>query len=368
MSDSPSVSIVTILHDWSQFYKLFNYHWETLDYPKDKLEWIIIDDSKEDHSEHIPIHENILYIRICSSEYLEKIEFKDDKEEKIIWNFFNKAGILPNGFKRDYAVGLTSNDYIFHLDFDTVYNPKVIKRKLDFLKRNKIECTYCKSMLAYDIYGKQLYKVDNNAIGYESTLFHTKEYWNKGGFKWEDINSEAFSFYYGKGLDRPMDNYYDTIKLLSIHNYNLYKPIKITLENIEIKIPEIVNTLNVDSHPVQGILCDIFNNQTIEVLGIDSEIMDIIKSNGWNMENIKIDGKVREKNLIKEIKGFNKNFNLCFINTKNPIWSIFKKCKFDCIVLESDKDREQMDGILKQNNYLFFENIYIHSEYLKNTN
>ena len=35
-------------------------------------------------------------------------------------------------------------------------------------------------MLAYDIYGKQLYKVDNNAIGYESTLFHTKEYWNKG--------------------------------------------------------------------------------------------------------------------------------------------------------------------------------------------
>ena len=96
--------------------------------------------------------------------------------------------------------------------------------------------------------------------------------------------------------------------------------------------------------------------------------MDIIKSNGWNMENIKIDGKVREKNLIKEIKGFNKNFNLCFINTKNPIWSIFKKCKFDCIVLESDKDREQMDGILKQNNYLFFENIYIHSEYLKNTN
>ena len=368
MSDYPSGSIVTILHDWSQFYKLFNYHWETLDYPKEKLEWIIIDDSKEDHSGDIPIDENILYINIESSEYLDKIEFKEDKEDKKLWNFFNKSGLLPNGFKRDYAVGLTSNDYIFHLDFDTIYNPKVIKRKLDFLKKNKVDCTYCKSMLAYDIYGKHLYKVDNNAIGYESTLFHTKSYWDKGGFKWGDIKSEAFSFYYGKGLDRPMDNYYDTIKLLSIHNYNLYKPIKITLENMKINIPEIVNNLNVDTHPVQGILFDIFHNKEINVLGLDSEIMDIIKSKGWDMENIKTNGKVREKNLIKEIKGLNKTFNLCFINTKNPIWSIFKKINFDCVVLESSKDREQMDEILKKNNYLLFENIYINSEYLKNDN
>lgn len=362
-----SVSIVTVLHDWSQFYKLFDYHWNNIDYPKENLEWIIIDDSKNDHSEHIPIHENILYIRLESKDFLDKIEFKNDEDKKI-WNFFNKAGILTNGFKRDYAVGLTSNDYIFHLDFDTVYNPKVIKRKLEFLKKNKVECTYCKAMLAYDIYGKELYKLDNKAVGYESTLFHTKEYWNKGGFKWEDIHSEAFSFYYGKGLDRPMDNYYDTIKLLSIHNYSNYKPVKITLENMNINIPDVVGELNVSTHPIQGILCDLFNEKEINVLGLDSEIMEIIKDKGWKMENIKNDGKVKEKNLIKKIKEFDKEFNLCFINTKNPIWSIFKKCKFSCVVLESTKDREQMDSILKQNDYLFFENIYIHSEYLKLNN
>ena len=32
-----SVSIVTILHDWSQFYKLFDYHWNNIDYPKEKF-------------------------------------------------------------------------------------------------------------------------------------------------------------------------------------------------------------------------------------------------------------------------------------------------------------------------------------------
>ena len=55
---------------------------------------------------------------------------------------------------RDYAVGLSSNDYILHVDFDTIYAPKTIKKKLKFLKDNKLECVYCKNMLAYDIYGR----------------------------------------------------------------------------------------------------------------------------------------------------------------------------------------------------------------------
>ena len=59
MSDLPTVSIITILHDWNEFYKLIDYHWNNLDYPKNKLEWIIIDDSKENHIDYIPNEENI---------------------------------------------------------------------------------------------------------------------------------------------------------------------------------------------------------------------------------------------------------------------------------------------------------------------
>ena len=40
MSEQPNISLVTILHDNKEFYPLFQYHWETFDYPKDKLEWI----------------------------------------------------------------------------------------------------------------------------------------------------------------------------------------------------------------------------------------------------------------------------------------------------------------------------------------
>ena len=43
-------------------------------------------------------------------------------------------GTLTNGFKRDYAVGMTSHEYVFHLDIDTLYQPKAIQRKLRFLR------------------------------------------------------------------------------------------------------------------------------------------------------------------------------------------------------------------------------------------
>ena len=54
------------------------------------MEWIIVDTSLEDHSDLIPVNEHILYIKINSSDYLEKINFKFD-DEKVIWNYFEKT-------------------------------------------------------------------------------------------------------------------------------------------------------------------------------------------------------------------------------------------------------------------------------------
>ncbi len=363
VTDLPKISLITILHDNTELYPLFQYHWDTLDYPKDKLEWIIIDDSKEDHSNLIPIHENILYLRVTCEEYLDKINFPKD-EEKVIWNYFNKMKRLTNGFKRDYAVGLTSNEYIFHIDIDTIYQPNAIQRKLKFLKENRLECVYCKEMLCYDIYGKQLYKTENTVAGYESTLFHTKEFWKKGGFKWEDIISEAVSFYYNKGLERKMDNYYDTIKILSTYNINQYQPKKITIKNMNIKIPEIINTIKISGHPLKSDLGDLFYKQDINVLGINSQAFEHLKNDNWNIRNVDYDKKSKEKTLIKEIKELDMNFDLCIINTKFPIWNIFEKIQFKCIIIESEKNIEQMSSILEKKDYLNFNNLFIHKLYI----
>jgi hypothetical protein len=357
----PNVSIVTILRDWSQFHLLCKHHWETIDYPKDKLEWILIDDSREDHSENFPIDENILYIRVSPEEYLDKIEFpKDDK--KIISNYYKSVSELPNGFKRDYAVGLTSHDYIFHLDIDTLYQPKCIKRKLEFLKKHRLECVYCKSMLCYDLYGKKVYKTENKLHGYESTLFHTKSFWEKGGFKWSDIQNEAVSFYYNKGVDRHMENYYDTIKILSTHNMNQYQPKQVSIENLTIKIPEIVQSIKIDSHPLQYQLNNLFFETNIHVLGINSEIIKPLSKDSWNIQEIKTEKKIKEKHLIKQIKELSTDFNLCILNTKNPVWNVFDSYKFPYILLENEKNREQMHGILNEKGYQLFGAIYCLSE------
>ena len=50
-----------------------------------------------------------------------------------------------------------------------------------------------------------------------------------------------------KGLERNMDNFYDSIKLLSIHNINAFNPVKIELENVKIEIPDIVHHLDISN-------------------------------------------------------------------------------------------------------------------------
>ena len=362
VNKKPNVSIVTILNNSSDFLSLVQYHWDTLKYPKDKLEWILIDDSKESNQHLLPLHENIIYINLDSDFYLKDIKFKND-EKNYTQNYFQKMKKLPNGFKRDYGVGMTSNEYILHLDIDTLYRPNTIQRKLDFLLCNKLECVYCDSMLCYDIFGKQLYKTEQKN-GYESTLFHTKAFWRKGGFKWEDISDEALAFYFNKGVYRKMDNYFDTVKLLGLHNLNQYHPIKVSLENMDIKIPEIINTIQTE-HPIKYEIVDLFYGQEIDVLGINSDIINHMKDNNWNVYNTHYDKKEKEKKLIQRIKELNQTYDLCFINTKFPIWHIFEKCIFNCIIIESEKNREQMHSILEKNNYHLINNLYIHSSFLE---
>ena len=74
--------------------------------------------------------------------------------------------------------------------------------------------------------------------------------------------------------------------------------------------------------------------------------------------------KEKEKKLIQKIQELNQDFDVCFINTKFPIWNIFDKIKFKCIIDESEKNREQMNSILEKKDYISFNYIYIHKDYL----
>ena len=361
----PKVSIISVYHDWECFMPLLKHHMDTIDYPKDKLEWILVDDSKEPRYSDIPDDDNILYLHITADEYLQKIKFQKDTDGTL-QGYYLRTKQVPIGFKRDFGCGMASNDYIFHLEYDCIYQPNAVKRKIQYLQDKSIECVYCKSMLCYDLYGKKVYKTEDNSSGYMDTLAYTREFWERsGGFAWDNISDSGTSFYYNKGMDRMMSNYYDTIKLLSIHNMNKYKPVEITLENQEVTIPEIVSTIQSNKHPLEYQLQDIFFNETINVLGINSDIVTQLPNDKWDITNIKYEKNTKEKLLLKEIQEKEKNFSLCFINTSFPIWKIFDKIAFPCIVIESDKNREQMDSILQKKDNLFIHNVYIHKKFIE---
>jgi len=52
------------------------------------------------------------------------------------------------------------------------------------------------------------------------------------------------------------------------------------------------------------------------------------------------------------------------VNTKYPIWSVFSKIKFDIVLLETQKNIDQMDTILKSAGYILFDNLYFNRKFL----
>jgi DNA-binding ferritin-like protein (Dps family) len=217
VDEQPCISVITLLRGEKEFIPLIKANFQEFNYPKDKLDLIIIDDGKESLLEEFLDDDRYLYLYLNESEikeFIEKINFPNDKDD-ILKNYQTRVKRLPNGFKRDYGVGMSSNEYFFHMDYDTSYHKDSITRKLKFLKKNRIDCVYNSNILCHDFHSKdytKLYKSESPYRLYESTLFHNKEYWSNGGFKWSDITNEGRFFSDNHGPQRRMDNYYDSVK------------------------------------------------------------------------------------------------------------------------------------------------------------
>ena len=183
------ISIVTILHGETEFIQLIIDNFKNLNH-QGNLELVIVDDGKENLSESFLELDNCLYLHLTEEEimkFMDQIDEGYKQPNKSGLQYQRKAKTLPNGFKRDYGCGMSSHDFIFHMNMDCIYNKKSIERKLKFLQRVGAECVFCDTTLCYDIYGKQLYKTVSPIKIYESTLFHTREFWKRRGFQWSDI-------------------------------------------------------------------------------------------------------------------------------------------------------------------------------------
>ena len=174
--DLPNISIVTITRDRLNFWKaglpIFNF--ENIDYPKEKIEWVIIDDSKSTELKKlIPNDSRIRYVYI-------------NKEKDIP---------LKISFKRNVAVKYTKYNYIIHMDDDDYYPKDSVKnRVMALLDKNK-KCVGSSIIPVYNLRNKVSYILtENRQYLLEGTLCYTKQFWNENKFNYLDNINEGLHF------------------------------------------------------------------------------------------------------------------------------------------------------------------------------
>jgi cellulose synthase/poly-beta-1,6-N-acetylglucosamine synthase-like glycosyltransferase len=214
-NELPGITLITPTYNRPNTIKLSVINFLSFDYPKDKLEWIIIDDSPKSIRDIIPddprikYHyfdkeaQNKLYLAYVSN--LKKNKKKKHKANGIndihykTGHFLNNR--LPLGLKRNLAITYSNFDYIIHMDDDD-YLPKdsIKERIFKMLDNPKIKCIACSNLNQFhsskmaSIKNKSPENVKGSNKYFECTFCYHKSFWTKQHFTNGDTRHEGRAF------------------------------------------------------------------------------------------------------------------------------------------------------------------------------
>lgn len=174
----PSISIVTITRDRRPFIPLAKYCFLAQGYPEEKLEWVIVDDGKDQIKDLVSDLPNVKYVLVDES--------------------------MTIGEKRNLAVEKATHDVLVMMDDDDVYpNNSVLTRVAYMLMEPKKQAVFCTTIPCYDIHEKKSFmNVPPNTLPMsqrvsEATLCFTRDFWKERGFPKEQI-AEGDAFIRGR--------------------------------------------------------------------------------------------------------------------------------------------------------------------------
>ena len=122
----PTVSIVTVTRNRTKFFNLAILNFNSIDYPKNKLEWIIYDTSNRETN-------NVSHLLPPKEKY---------KDYGIKYTYSNNIETI--GASRNSAISQCENDIILFMDDDDYYPSTSIKhRVMPFIEQNDINITTC---------------------------------------------------------------------------------------------------------------------------------------------------------------------------------------------------------------------------------
>ena len=180
--DCPPISIVTLVYGRPKFIENACLNLLSTDYPKDKIEWIVIDDSDADQSPSDRI-----------------IKFQNQFPGTIVYVPLTKKTAL--GVKRNLAVERAKNDILLMMDDDDHYPETSFRRRVAYLTKGRLQvgCAVCTTIAMYDLRtGVSAVNVPpfDLSLGQrcsEATLTFTRRFWQGKKFGSVDIaEGEAF--------------------------------------------------------------------------------------------------------------------------------------------------------------------------------
>ena len=156
----PNVSVVTVTYNRKNIFPMAVRNWELFEYPRNKLEWVIVDDSDDGSklSGLLPKTTNIKYYRLKTT------------------------GRLSIGQKRNFGVKNATNDYIVFMDDDDYYYPcSVYARIALLLKYPKYDLVGVTDLDIYDVVNNFSAKVRGSLIS-EASMAFKKSFWEEQNF------------------------------------------------------------------------------------------------------------------------------------------------------------------------------------------
>ena len=182
VDDLPMVSIVTPTKNRYDLFPMAIRNFIYFDYPKDKLEWIIVDDS--DDTSHPSVETllsprpNIHYVKL---------------DGEIEWTI---------AAKRNMGADRATGKYILHMDDDDYYPPESILARVKTLmkyEREGIECVGCNEIGNYNLLSDTSGLSNDGTLGLsEASMGYSKRFWEKRGFDGDCMRGEHKSFMEGR--------------------------------------------------------------------------------------------------------------------------------------------------------------------------
>ena len=187
--DCPHISIVTMLYNRRKFFDLACHNITMTDYPKDKIEWIIIEDSDnpmEDASDRV--------VAVAESSAPVRVVYVPLKTK------------LPISEKRNMAVSKASSDIILMMDDDDHYPETSFRRRVAWLTKHpwQPKAVVATTIACYDLV-KGISAVNTPPLGLplgqrisEATLTFYKSWWAERGFPTDVQVGEGEGFITGR--------------------------------------------------------------------------------------------------------------------------------------------------------------------------